>query len=386
MSAPIIRPVGSGARVADWIAVPPIVHADDPHFVRELDLKERMRVSRWFNPFFGFGKAQLFVAFRDGRPVGRISAQINRLHRERHDPQSGHFGFFACIDDPTVAVALFDAARDWLAREGATSISGPFAFSINEESGLLVDGFDEPAAMLMNQSRPYTGALVEAAGLTKVVDTLAFRMRGTPELAALDRLAEAAARSAGAPTMRPVRIADFADEVRLVMEIFNDAWSANWDFVPFSDGEIHAMVRELKPFYAGEYGRFVEIDGRAVAFLMAIPDVNGVIKPFDGALLPFNWWRLMSRLRRKQFRSFRVPLMGVRREFQGSVLSAGILAMLTREFVRQAQSYDIDWAEFSWVLETNRAMVRLGEMIAGPPVKRYRHYRGAISGATGGAL
>ncbi|TCT05595.1 hypothetical protein [Aquabacter spiritensis] len=377
MNAVTVKSLRSGARVTDWIETPAIVHAEDPHFVRQLDLKERMRIARRFNPFFRFARAEMFVAYRGGRPVGRISAQINQLHRARHDPQSGHFGFFDCIDDVAVARALFDAARGWLAAQGATSISGPFSFSINEESGLQVDGFDTPAAMLMNQARPHTGALVEAAGLTPEMDTFAFRLRGGAEVPALDRLAAQVAASA-ALTIRPVRVDQFAREVRLVIDIFNDAWSENWGFVPFTDGEIDAMVQELKPFYAAEYGRFVEIEGEAVAFILAIPDVNGLIQPFRGRLLPLNWWRLLSGLKKKRFSAFRVPLMGIRRAHQNSPLAAGILALMVSEALKEARNYDLDWVEFSWVLETNRPMMALARMIAGPPVKRYRYYRGPI--------
>jgi hypothetical protein len=377
MSGVEVRAVGRGASVSDWIAVPPLVHANDPHFVRELDLKERMRVSRRFNPFFDFGEACLFVACRDGVPVGRISAQVNRLHRARHEATAGHFGFFACLDDQDAANALFDAARAWLAARGSSSISGPFSFSINEESGLLVEGFDEPAAMLMNQAMPFTGTLVERAGLSKVMDTFAFRVRGTPEVQAFAKLAASAGQQASI-VLREVNVRRFEEEVRLIVDIFNDAWSDNWNFVPFSEGEIIAMARELKTFYAPGYGRFVEIDGRPIAFFLAMPDLNGVTARFGGRLLPFNWWRLIRDLRLKRFRSARVPLLGVRKAYQGSLLAAGILALLTDAFLKEARHYDLDWVEFSWVLETNRAMLNIAQLSAGPPVKRYRFYEGKI--------
>lgn len=377
MAMVTIRAVGEGASIGDWISVPPLVHRDDPHFVRELDLKERMRLSRWFNPFFRFGEACLFVAYRNGRPVGRLSAQINHLHRQRHDPHSGHFGFFASIDDADVALTLFEAARRWLKARDATSITGPFSFTINEEAGLLIDGFDEPAAMLMNQARPYSGALIEASGLTGIQDTLAFRLRGIPELPTLNKLAAAAERS-GAIRLRPVRLERFDEEIRLVIDIFNSAWSANWEFVPFSESEIQSLARELKPFYAAEYGRFVEVDGEAVGVLLAVPDINSVIRGFDGKLLPFNWWRLLSQLRSRQVKAFRIPLMGIRPKYQRSPIAAAMIAMLVREFLSEARRQTFDWAEFSWILETNRPMVQIAQMIAGAAAKRYRFFRGPI--------
>lgn len=362
-----------GFTLRDWLSVPKIANADNSSFVPQLDIKERMRVSRRFNPFFGFGEAELFLAFRNGRPVGRISAQVNHLHRQQHDAHSGHFGFFDCLEDEEAARALFDAARRWLVERGSRSITGPFSFSINEESGLQVEGFGHAAAMLMNQAAPHVGRLVEAAGLVKVMDSVAYRISGQPELGPLTRLAATAAREPSL-TLRPIRVDRFADEVRVVIDIFNDAWSQNWDFVPFTDAEIKAMIWDLKPFYFSNYGRFIEMDGKPIAFILSIPDVNGVIAPFQGRLLPFNWWKLISDLRGKRFRSARVPLMGIRREYQGSMAAAGILARLVIEMLQEADHYDLDWIEFSWVLENNRPMNSLAQMIAGDPQLRYRYY------------
>jgi len=138
------------------------------------------------------------------------------------------------------------------------------------------------------------------------------------------------------------------------------------------------MARELKPFYAPEYGRIAEYEGRPIGFALAIPDINGIIKPYAGALLPFNWLRMLLTLKRRRFRSMRIPLMGVRREFHRSMISTGVNAMLGRELTRQFQAFDVDWVEFSWVLETNRTMLGIAELLAGKPVKRYRLYRGPI--------
>ena len=377
MPALVIRPVGRGASVSDWIRVPAIVHADDPHFVREIDIKERMRISRRFNPFFEFGEAELFVAYRDKRPVGRISAQVNRLHRQIHDPGSGHFGFFSCLDDREAAIALFDAAKSWLRSRRSTSIEGPFSFSVNEEAGLLVEGFDEPAAMLMNQARPFMGGLVEAAGLSKVMDTFAFRLRGEPPLRLLARLAGSVTKDPDI-VLRPIRVDRFAEEVRAVIDIFNDAWSGNWGFVPFTEPEIVAMIRELKPFYRSEYGCFVEHRGEPVAFLLSIPDVNGIVKPFDGRLLPFNWLRLIRALRGRKHRAARFPLMGIRGRLHGTPMAAGVLALMAQTFMERGRHDHLDWWEFSWVLENNRSMMEFARLLAGPPAKRYRFYRAPL--------
>ena len=373
-----IRQVGVGARVSDWIEVPSVVHRDDPHFVRQLDLHERLRISRWYNPFFRHGTAALFVAFRDGKPVGRISAQINRQFHERHDPTCGHFGFFDCIDDTSVAIALFDAARRWLSAQGSKTMLGPFSFSINQESGLLIEGFDEPAAILMNQALPFSGGLVEAAGLVKAMDTFAFRARRPFDMARIGVIARSA-QQRETLKVRPVELKSLERDVRLLVEIFNDAWSDNWGFVPFTEFEIPPLVRELKMVLMEGCLNFIEKDGYPVAFILNVPDINGLIGSFDGKLFPFNFIKLLSALRANRFRNGRVAMLGVRQAFQRTQISPAILALLSEEIARLGRTLNFDWLELSWVLETNRPMIALATIIAGAPIKRYRIYSGDVN-------
>lgn len=375
MSTIVVRRVGAGARVSDWIAVPPFVHRDDPHFVRRLDLEERLRVQRWYNPFFKTGEAALFVAFRDGRPVGRISAQIDELHRARHDPGAGHFGFFDCIDDLDVSTALFDAARQWLAERGSTSILGPFSFSINEEAGLLIEGFDDPATMLMNQARPYAGRLVEAAGLVKAIDTLAFRVRPDIDPPHLARYMPSSAQMERIH-IRPLRMDRYAEDMALIIDIFNDAWSDNWGFVPWTEAATRALARQLRPIIRPEHLSIVEADGRAVAFFLCLPDENAAIAPYGGRLFPFAWWKILRAMRSPRWRCGRVPLFGIRRDLHRSTSATGIGILMVREILRVARAAGADWVEWSWILETNRPAVASATIAGGPPAKRYRIYRG----------
>ncbi len=372
--------VRDAATRAAWLEVPYRVFKGDPAWVAPLRFIEAKRFTPK-HPFFAFGEACLFVAFQGAEPVGRISAQINRRRLEVHKDATGHFGFFDCIDDPVVAQALVDAAAAWLAQRGMKTMIGPLNFSTNEESGLLVDGFDTPPAIMMTHARPWFGPLLEQAGLAKAMDLYAYRMDPKAAPNHIMRLGAKASES-GRVSVRTINTRRLQAEIELVVDIFNDAWSQNWGFVPFHRTEIDAMVAEIKPFFRSNYGRFINIDGRPAAVMLALPDINSIIKSFNGRLLPFNWVKFVSCLLTEDVQGARIPLMGIRREFQQSPLATGVLALLVREFVAEARTKKLDWVEFSWVLESNRAMNALGRLAAGPPVKTFRVYSkpiGAIS-------
>jgi hypothetical protein len=179
-------------------------------------------------------------------------------------------------------------------------------------------------------------------------------------------------------TVRPFDMTRYAQEVHTLIDIFNDAWRLNWGFVPFSAAEIDALLAEMRPLMRGEYGRFVMVNDRPVGVIVALPNINEVIAPFGGRLLPFNWLKLLWRLKRETVRTARVPLMGIRRAWQMTPIGGELVALMIAELVRLQRGYVHDWIEFSWVLETNRPMVRLAQRAAGPPVKTYRIYSKAV--------
>lgn len=359
--------------VDDWLAVPYAVFADDPAWVAPLDYLERRRISPKHAPFFTFGEAKLFLAYRGDKPVGRISAQINHRHLERYRDGCGHFGFFDCENDRAAAQALVDAAAGWLRDCGMTRMVGPENFSLNEESGCLVSGFDTPPAVLMTHARQWTGPLLEAAGLAKEMDLYAYRLgRGKlpPQIAELAQLAR---QSAGVRT-RQFDMTRYADEVRTVIDIFNDAWSENWGFVPFSAAEIDALLAEMRPLFRGHYGRFVLVDGEAAGVIVGLPNINQAIAPFHGRLLPFNWLKLWWTLKREGIPTARVPLMGIKKAYQATPVGGLLLMLLMDEFNQQMLHHNLDWAEFSWVLESNNRVTAMAERGFGPPTKTYRLY------------
>jgi len=363
--------------IRDWLAVPHIVYAGDPAFVPQLDFIETQRITPSHAPFFKFGAAVFFVAHRDGKLAGRVCAHINRRYLEQYNDATGHFGFFDCVDDSKVAEALLQAVSDWLKQKGIARMTGPYNFSANEECGCLIAGFDTPPAMLMPPGAPWLAPLLEGQGLVKAMDLFAYRAKPAVN-STIEKLA-ARAKRMGSISLRPFDMRRYAQEIELLVEIFNDAWSGNWGFVPFSQAEIDALAAELKPFFRNEYGRFLLVDGKTVGVIVALPDVNGVIASFGGKLLPFNWLKLIWSLKRETFKTARIPLMGIRRAFHATPQAGGLLALMVHELTAQSLArYDLDWVEYSWILEINKPMTAMAELLAGPPVKTYRIYSKAL--------
>ncbi len=368
-----VVPVADRRAIDDWIAVPYSVFRGDPAWVPPLNLLERRRISPKHAPFFSFGDVGLFLAYRAGRPVGRISAQINRRHLDRYHDACGHFGFFDCLDDSEAANALVDTAANWLRSRSMLRMVGPMNFSLNEECGCLIDGFADPPAILMTHARRWTGRLLEDAGLRKEMDIYAYRLVPNKLPRRIYEIADIA-RSSPSVAIRRFNLRRYEEEVRTVVDIFNDAWSANWGFVPFSAAEIDALLAELRPLFRDHYGRFVLVNDEPVGFMVGMPNINEAIASFNGRLLPFNWLKLWWTLKQEKIRTARVPLLGIRKAFQATPLGGQMLALLVAEFIPQMQSHNLRWVEFSWVLETNRRMIALAELAAGPPVKTYRIY------------
>lgn len=382
MAGVTIEPVRTRRALRAFLALPARIHADDPAFVQLPADVERRRVSPRHAPFFRHGEAQLFLASRDGAPVGRISAQVNRRHLERHRDATGHFGFFDCEDDPDAARALLGAAEAWLAERGLSRMTGPVSLSLNEEAGCLVEGFAEPPAVAMPHHRPFTGGLIEAAGLEKAIDLLAFRASAVPEVARVGALGARAQRT-DRVTTRPLDPRRARADFHTAFAIAADAWADNWGFVPFSEAEVDALARELSPIMRPDFLQFLLLDGREVGMMLALPNVNEIVarqRPSGIALLDL--LRTYLALKTSGARSYRVLLMGIVREHQRSRMGGALMAALFRTLIALHDRYRPDWTEMSWILETNKPMVRIASMIAGEPTKRYRIYSKRI-GARG---
>jgi len=373
MSTVEVIPVASPAELDRFIKLPALLYANDPAFVPPLWLERSEALSPAKNPYFQHAETQFWLARRDGRDVGRISAQIDRLVAE---PDVGHFGMIAAEDDAQVFAALFAAAEAWLRERGKTRVLGPFNLSINEETGLLVDGFDTPPVMMMGHDPYYSAPHIEALGYAKAKDLIAYWYDIENELPAAARR-KIDKRKPEALTVRTLDKKRYREEFDMVTSIFNDAWSLNWGFIAFTQAEIAHMAKSLKPLIDPNCVAIVEMNGEAVGFGIALPNLNELVADFGGRLLPFNWIKLLYRLWRGA-RSARVPLMGIRRSFSGS-LAGGLAPFLIIDALRNGlRNKGVRHVELSWILEDNRAMRHVIESLGAHAYKTYRVYEKSL--------
>jgi hypothetical protein len=362
-----IIPVSTSSELDRFITLPGRLYASDPAYVAPLVLERREALSPAKNPYFQHAETQFWLARRDGRDVGRISAQIDQLIA---DPEVGHFGMIAAEDDGEVFAALFAAAEAWLRARGKRHILGPFNLSINEETGLLVDGFDTPPVMLMGHDPSYAAARIKALGYGKAKDLIAYMYDMDHELPRAARR-KIDSRTAQALTVRHLDKSRYLEEFDTVTAIFNDAWSQNWGFIAFTKAEIAHMAKSMKMLIDPTCVAIVEMNGEAVGFGIALPNLNELIADFNGRLLPFNWLKLLWRLKGGA-RTARVPLMGIRRSFSGS-MAGGLAPFLVIDSLRKGlRAKGVRQVELSWILEDNRPMRHVIEALGAKPYKTYR--------------
>ena len=369
-----ILPVGSPAELDRFIKLPARLYAGDPAFVAPLVMERREALSPTKNPYFAHAETQFWLARRDGRDVGRISAQIDRLVT---DPDVGHFGMIVAEDDAEVFAALFAAAEGWLRARGKRRIMGPFNLSINEETGLLIDGFDAPPVMLMGHDPRYAGPRIEALGYAKAKDLIAYMYDIDHELPAAARR-KIDSRKATALTVRRLDMQRYREEFDTVTAIFNDAWSQNYGFVPFTVEEFNDVGKLMTLLLPDDYVQIAEVDGEPAAFIVAMPNINEVTAGLRGRLLPLGWLRLLWGLKVRHPQSARVPLMGVRKKFQQSRLGPGLAFMVIDAVRKGLCARGVREVELSWILEDNSGMRSIIEAIGGQVYKRYRIYEKAI--------
>ncbi|WP_413508031.1 N-acetyltransferase [Serratia proteamaculans] len=356
----------------EFIAFPSSLYRDDPSWIIPLFLEREEHLSKK-NPGTEHIEWQAWVAKKEGKVVGRITAQIDSLHRERYGEDTGHFGMIDAIDDPAVFSALFAAAEGWLKSKGALKITGPFSLNINQESGLLVEGFDTPPSAMMTHAKPYYAANMELQGYTQGIDLLAYWMKRT-DLSFSPSLTKMMAQVGNKVTLRRLNRKRFNEEMQVLREIFNSGWQDNWGFVPFTEHEFATMGDQLKFLVPDDMIYIAEVDSVPCAFIVGLPNINEAIADLNGRLLPFGWAKLLWRLKVSGVRTARVPLMGVRQEYQFSRIGP-IIALLLIEALRDPfAKRNIDALEMSWILESNSGMRTILERIGAVPYKRYRLY------------
>jgi hypothetical protein len=354
-----------------FLALPHRLYASDPAWVAPLNFEQRHRFSP-ANHFFEHARFRAWIACRQGRVVGRITAQIDELHLQQHRDGAGYFGMLEAEQDPEVLAALFDAAQNWLREEGMQRVRGPLNLHINEEVGLLVDGFDTPPFVLMGHALPWYGAAIEAQGYHRVRDLLAYHIR--PDFEAPRVMLKLAERVSDRVKVRSLRRKHIAEDAQIMLDIFNDAWQNNWGFVPLAAAEWQETVSTLAKLMPDDYIQIAECDGQPVAFIVALPNLNEAIRDLKGSLLPFGWAKLLWRLKVRHPKTARIPLMGVRQDFQHSRLGP-TLAFMVIDAVRKAlHARGVSNVEMGWILEDNDGMRNIIETIGGLAYKRYRVY------------
>jgi hypothetical protein len=369
-----VRPVNDKKGTRDFLDVPFALYRDDPTWVAPLYLERLDHLNPKKNPYFKHAEAQLFVAYRGGRPVGRISAQHDRLRLEHHKDNTGQFGFFESENDPAIAQALFTAAEHWLKARGLARVQGPFNFSINDELGLLVKGFERKPNMMMGHARPYYDALVAGNGYRKIKDLIAYYTEDLGPLPPLLMRVTKRALASGDIVIRPLDKKNIKHDIAIVMDIFNDAWSHNWGFVPFTSAELEKLANDMKMLVHGDYVAIATYKGELAAMSVTLPNLNDWIDGFNGRLLPFNWLKLAKSVIAKRPHSIRMPLLGVRKKFQDS-LAGSALAVSVIDHVRNYHiSRGTKACEMSWILEDNMRIRHIIEELGGIADKTYRIY------------
>ncbi len=372
-AAVVIEPVTDRRGRERFLRVPWSIYRDDPNWVPPLLAERRAHLDPRRNPYFEHAEAAFWLARRDGRDVGRISAQVDRLALEHHGERTGHFGFLEADDDPEIFAALLATAEGWLRDRGMTRIRGPFSLSINDESGLLVEGFGTRPSIMMGYAPPYYAPRLEAQGYGKAMDLICYDYEMGRQLPAVARFVENAKRDPGL-RLRALDSRRFERDLEAIIDIFNDAWSDNWGFVPMTDAEIRHLGRNLKPLVRPGFVAIAELSGEPVAMAVSLPDINAMIADLDGRLLPFGWARLLWRIKLRRPESARVALMGVRKRFHGTPFGA-VLALSVIDAIREYHAArGARRAELSWVLEDNRPMRRMIELFGARPYKTYRIY------------
>ena len=386
MSNITISPVQTRADRKRFVDFAWAVYKDDPAWIPPLKDEVHGLLNPKKNPWFGHGRAALFLASRDGKVVGRISAQVDDLVQEHMEAGLGQWGMFEALDGDAAA-ALIATAEEWLRGQGMTKAMGPISISIWDEPGLLIKGFGQSPMVMMGHHLPTYAAWIEAAGYAKVKDLLTYELDITaPPEGVMKRLIDAGDKNPRI-RIRNVDKSNFAIDSKIILDLLNDAWSANWGFVPLTEAEIAYAGKKLKPIIYEDLVRIAELDTGSepgagfepVAFMMTIPDINELIRDLNGELFPFGFVKLLWRLRNPRTKRVRVPLMGVAKKLHGSRL-AGQLAFMLIEHIRQAcvGKYGVTHGEFGWVLEDNQGMMSIAELPGAEINHVYRIYDKAL--------
>jgi GNAT superfamily N-acetyltransferase len=369
-----VRPVASRRDLTRFIKLPWRLYRNEARWIPPLVSERRRFLDREKNPFFAHAEAEYFLAWRDGEPVGRISAHVDHGLNDFQHTNWGLFGFFDAEDDPEVARALLDTATEWHAGRGRDELLGPMDFTTNDDPGLLVEGHDRRPIVLQNWHHPYYRQLLEGYGLEKAIDLYFWeiRLEKAEQQGGFHPMIHATAEKVvneHGVKIRHMRKRDLEVELQHFMDVYNAAWEQNWGFVPVSEEQVRFYAKDLKPILDEKWSWIAELDGEVIGAALSLPDVNQCLEHMNGHLLPLGWAKFLYY--RRKIDAIRVFALGVKPEYQ----QLGVAAAFYVEHLKNGSPEGVTWGEMGWILETNEPMNRAMEGMGATIVKRYRIYR-----------
>jgi len=365
-----VKPADDRRTFRDFIRLPYQIYDGDPNWVAPLIRDVKTAFDKKKHPFYTHSEVQPFVAYRDGRPVGRIAAINNRNHVAYHEEPVGFFGYFECVNDPEVAAALFDRTAEWLRERGLETMRGPASFSLNETAGLLTMGFDRPPTVMMPYNPEYYIDLVTGAGFEEVQSLIGYHLSHSDAPDKLVKLEKKLEKRLGVRT-RTIDMDNFEGELERLRDLYNKAWEKNWGFVPMTDAEIDFMAHELKPLVKRIPTQVIfaeRDDGETIGFTLFLMDANQALIHAKGRLFPFGLVKILKYLPKMNY--CRVLTLGLVPEARGQ----GIDNLLIMALFRHGGAAGTIGGEFSWILEDNAAMRKPLERIGSVISKRYLLY------------
>ncbi len=368
-----IRQHTPGKDLKHFLRVPYEVFKHDPVWVPPLNMIVSDQLSPSKNPFFQHADVALFTAWKNGRLAGRISAQVDRNHLKNYDDSTGFFGFFDTIDDQEVACRLVETAGDWVGKRGMRRLRGPLSLSINDEVGILVEGFETPPMFMMAHSTRYQGAMAEAAGLAKAKDLFAWifdiaepKQRAVRAWEQMNQMPEVRLRTADRSRLE--------EEIRTLLEVYHEAWHENWGFVPTTEAEGKKAAEDMRLVLNPEFAFFYEIEGEPAGFCLALPNLNEAIRDLNGKLFPFGFAKLLWRLKVSHPKTARVVMLGIKKKFRNKKKYGGLAFAICVEICKRGVKNGYQSAELSWTLEDNTPVNLTIRAMGGKKYKTYRVY------------
>jgi len=368
-----ISVVDSKEEKKEFLEFPYQHYKDDQYWVPPLRFEQKKLIDTAKNPFYANAEIELFLVFNNDVLVGRAAAIIDNRYNEYHNTRTGFFGFFECINRKRTAELMFRMIEEWLRSRGMEEMMGPANPGMMDEIGILVDGFQKYPSILMPYHKDYYDSLLKSVGLEKAMDLFTYEVnQDNVDRDRMNRAVDIVKRRIPDISIRKIRLNKIKEEIKIIQEIFNEAWSENWGYIPLSDAEFMYLAKDLKSVVDDNYAHIAEVDGRPVAFSVALPDYNQILKDMDGNLFPFGFIKLLWN--RRKITRIRTALMGVIPEYQGK----GIDALLHRESIENGLKFNKYASEIGWILESNEQMNRVAEKIGGKHDKTYRMYRKSL--------